>query len=74
MASTYKEKWLGDMTANQMRQFIIWQNTYDYDGNVIWHSKESLAKFCDLAKDHPNYPVFERVYDSVTKEYLEAQE
>ena len=71
---SYKEKWLGNMTASQMRKFIIWQNTYDYEGRSIWHSKEALAKFCDLPKDHPKYNVFDRVYDRVTKEYLKAAE
>jgi len=73
--ANYKELWLGDMTSQQMRKFIIWQNTYDYEGRTIWHSKEALAKFCDLDKSHPNYPVFERVYNRVTKEYcMEAAE
>jgi hypothetical protein len=69
MKLTYKEKWLGNMSAQQMRQFIIWQNLYDYDGRQIWHSKEALARFCDLPESHPKYKTFKRVYDRVTKEF-----
>ena len=72
MALSYMEKWLGDMTPAQMRKFILWQNTYDYDGTQIWHSKKSLARFCDLEESHPAYATFSRVYDRVTREYQTA--
>lgn len=69
MAMTWMDKWLGDMTPAQMRKFIIFQNTYDYDGTRIWHSKASLARFCDLDPSHAAYATFSRVYDRVTSEY-----
>jgi hypothetical protein len=61
---------LEDMTPAQMRKFIIFQNTYSYDGGApIWHSKKSLASFADLRDTHPAYAKFSKVYDKVTAEY-----
>jgi hypothetical protein len=73
MNLTYKEKSLANMTPAQMRQFILWQNTYrdDYD-RAIWHSLEALAQFAYLPKSHPKYAVFERVYNKVSAEYKEV--
>ena len=73
MSSKYSflDKWLGDMTPAEMRKFILFQNTYSYDGGrPIWHRKESLAKFCDLPQDHPAYAKFSKVYDKVTAAHL----
>jgi hypothetical protein len=66
---------LEDMTPAQMRKFIIFQNTYSYDGDrPTWHRKEELAKFCDLPQDHPAYAKFSKVYDKVTAEHIRKLE
>ena len=75
MASKYSflDKDLKDMTPAEMRKFILFQNTYSYDGDrPTWHRKESLAKFGDLPQDHPAYAKFSKVYDKVTAEYKAA--
>ncbi len=67
--NSYKDIWLGNMTAAQMRKFILWQNTYGGCGKMIWHSKDALAKFCDLPEDHPKYKTFSKAYDTTTNRY-----
>lgn len=74
MAKKWQTLWLGDMTAAQMRKFILFQNTYSSDGFTKWHSAESLARFCDLEPDHPKYPQFLKVHAKLTREYKEAAE
>jgi hypothetical protein len=51
-----------------MAQFIIFQNSYSYDGNPpIKHSAESLASFCEMT-DELKLKKFNKVYNRIYRD------